>query len=182
MTTIEAEGYNGQVRFDGQFVTITRKGFMARATLGKGEKRIPVASITAVQWKPAGPVTNGFIQFTVPGGNEVRSKFGRQTIDARRDENSVMFTMRQARAFNALRSAIEHGITQGAGTARAVVSDLPTQLANLAALHRSGALSEVEYSSAKAKLISASEDVVPVTSTAPSVRRRSGLSSRRHLS
>ena len=37
-------------------------------TIGKGEKRIPISSIKAVQWKPAGPLVNGFIQFTVPGG------------------------------------------------------------------------------------------------------------------
>jgi hypothetical protein len=45
----EVQGRNGTVIFDGQFVTIQRTGFMARATLGKGEKRIPVASITAVE-------------------------------------------------------------------------------------------------------------------------------------
>ncbi|HUQ00322.1 MAG TPA: hypothetical protein VM093_07655, partial [Aeromicrobium sp.] len=32
----EAKGVNGTVHFDGQFVTITRTGFMARATVGKG--------------------------------------------------------------------------------------------------------------------------------------------------
>jgi hypothetical protein len=30
------------------FVTINRKGFVARATIGKGEKRIPLVSIDAV--------------------------------------------------------------------------------------------------------------------------------------
>lgn len=79
---MEAHGSNGQVRFDGQFVTITRRGFLARATVGKGDKRIPLGSITAVQWKPATRLVKGFIHFTVPGGNERRSHFGRQTQDA----------------------------------------------------------------------------------------------------
>jgi len=66
----EVQGRNGVVSFDGPFVTINRKGFVARATVGKGEKRIPVGSISAVQLKPAGPMMNAFIQFTMPGGNE----------------------------------------------------------------------------------------------------------------
>ena len=51
---IEAKGHNGQVAFDGDFVTINRKGFFARTSVGKGDKRIPVASIAAVQWKEPG--------------------------------------------------------------------------------------------------------------------------------
>ena len=65
---IEASGINGQITFDGDYVTINRKGMMARATVGKGEKRIPISSITAVQWKPPSKLIRGFIQFTVPGG------------------------------------------------------------------------------------------------------------------
>ncbi len=78
---IEAKGVNGTVIFDGQAIAIRRKGMMARATVGKGDKMIPVASVTAVQFKPAGMV-RGFIQFTVPGGNENRSRFGKQSIDS----------------------------------------------------------------------------------------------------
>ena len=36
-------------------------------TAGKGEKRIPAASITAVQWKQPGAMVRGFIQFTMAG-------------------------------------------------------------------------------------------------------------------
>ncbi len=38
--TVTAKGYNGQASFDGRFITITRKGFVARGSVGKGEKRI----------------------------------------------------------------------------------------------------------------------------------------------
>jgi uncharacterized protein DUF4429 len=108
-----ADGHTGQVSFDGVFVTITRKGFRARATVGKGEKRIPLSSIDAVQSKPAGPVTNGLIQFTVPGGNERRSGFGHQTSSAVGDENSVVFTRKQMPAFEVLRKAVEQAIAVG---------------------------------------------------------------------
>lgn len=106
---IEAKGVNGQITFDGQFVTIHRKGALARTTVGKGEKRIPVRSITAVQWKPAGLV-RGYIQFTVPGGNESRSRAGRQTVDAAKDENSVLFGRSQTAEFQAVRAAVEQAI------------------------------------------------------------------------
>jgi hypothetical protein len=62
------------VNFDGNFVTITRKGALSRMTVGKGEKRIRISSITAVQWKEPGGLVNGFFQFTVMGGNESRSR------------------------------------------------------------------------------------------------------------
>jgi hypothetical protein len=46
----------------------------------------------------------------LPGGNERRSKFGKQTSDAAKDENTVMFTNAQMPQFLALRDAIEQGI------------------------------------------------------------------------
>jgi hypothetical protein len=82
------QGQNLTVHFDCRFVTIERPGFLARAYLGKGEKRIPVSSIQAVQWKPPGALVNGYIEFTVPGGNETRSRMGSATNDARRNESA----------------------------------------------------------------------------------------------
>lgn len=104
------KGVRGQVSFDGTFVTIHRRGFMARATTGKGEKRIPVGSVTSVQWKPAGRLVYGFIQFSLAGGIEKQSRFGRQTNDAAHDENSVTFRFGQQTAFQSLRDAIEGAI------------------------------------------------------------------------
>ena len=96
---LEAIGKAGQLYFDGQYVTITRNGFMARSIVGKGEKRLHISQITAVQWKPAGFTANGFIQFTIPGGREVRSRFGNQSQAALKDENSVVFSRSQQAAF-----------------------------------------------------------------------------------
>jgi hypothetical protein len=90
---IEAKGVNGQIYFDGTYVTITRKGFMARATVGKGEKRIPLNAISSVQWKPAGYV-RGFIQLETAGVGGTRSRLGQHTTDAARDENSLLLARR----------------------------------------------------------------------------------------
>lgn len=89
-------------------ITILRTGFLARASVGKGEKPIPLAHVTAIQFKPAGPLVNGFIQFTVSGGNERRSRFGQQTTDGAGDENSVVFHYKTARAIrSSAREAVQ---------------------------------------------------------------------------
>src|SRR5258708_25537604 len=82
---IEAKGSSGSFVLDGKCVTIFGKGALAGMTIGKGEKRIPISSITAVQWKPAGPLVNGFVQFTVPEGREKRSAFGGQLTESATD-------------------------------------------------------------------------------------------------
>jgi hypothetical protein len=149
---IEAKGINGQVKFDGQFVTISRSGFMARATVGKGEKRIPVSSITAVQWKPPSKMVRGFIQFSVLGGNERRSGFGKQTTDAAKDENSVVVGWTQIAEFEPLRAAVEEAIGRGAAPAASAAS-VADELKKLAELREAGVLSDAEFDAPKAKLL-----------------------------
>lgn len=102
-----AKGHSGTVTFDGQFVTITREGLLARAAHGKGEKKIPIRSISAVQWKEPGALVNGFIQFTIIGGTEVTARHGNRTISAGNDENSVVITKPQAAAMRAMKDEIE---------------------------------------------------------------------------
>lgn len=153
---IEASGQGGQVQFDGQHVTIARKGFLARATVGKGEKRLHIAQISGIQWKPAGPFVNGFIQFSVPGGNERRSAFGSQTATAAKDENSVVFTKKQQPNFEKLRAALDQAIAgqhapqSATGTTPVSVAE---ELAKLAALREQGILSPAEFEQQKARLL-----------------------------
>lgn len=152
---MEAHGHNGQVYFDGQFVTIARRGFLARSTVGKGEKRLPLHTITAVQWKPATRLVNGFIQFTVPGGVEVRSRVGRQTIDAGHDENSVVFTHKQMPAFVQLRAEIEAALARTHGpVAVPLAATKPAErLRELSGLHDSGLISDEEYETKRAEIL-----------------------------
>ena len=145
---IEAKGYSGTVSFDGEFVTISRGRGLGRLVVGKGEKRIPVRHVTAVQLKPAGGLVNGFIQFSLGGGNELRSKFGRQTGDAGGDENSVIFTRKQQPAFDALRAAAE------AAMASAPTRDPMDQLRKLAELRDAGVVTEAEFEAKKTELLS----------------------------
>lgn len=69
-------------------LTINRKGIINTMNHGvKGEKTIPFKNITAIQLKKPG-MTNGYIQFTLLGGNE--SKGG--VFAAAADENTLMFS------------------------------------------------------------------------------------------
>lgn len=152
----EVAGMGGQITFDGQYVTITRKGFLARSTHGKGEKRLHISQISAIQWKPAGPVMNGFIQFTVPGGNEVRGKLGSQTSNASKDENSVLFTKKQMPEFEKLRAELDAAIVAQHApqhTGPAPSASLADELAKLAGLRDQGILSPAEFEQQKARLL-----------------------------
>ncbi|WP_234340415.1 DUF4429 domain-containing protein [Streptomyces sp. TP-A0875] len=154
-----AKGTGGQLRFDGQYVTFEHKGFLARTTTGKGEKRLHISQISAVQWKPAGMVVNGFIQFTIPGGNEVRSSFGSQTFSAVEDENSVVFNRNQQPAFDAMRAAIDeaiarqHAAPQPTAAAAEVGGSVADELTKLGALVQQGLMSREEFEQAKARLL-----------------------------
>lgn len=153
---LEVKGHTGQITFDGQWVTIHRKGFLARASVGKGEKRLHISQISATQLKPAGPVMNGFIQFTVPGGNERRSKFGSQTRSASQDENSVVFTYQQRKAFEALRAAIDEAIAAhhtGARQPAAAPVSVADELAKLHGLVQAGVLTQADFEAAKRRLL-----------------------------
>lgn len=157
-------GRNGQIHFDGQYVTITRAGFVARVTIGKGEKRLHIGQISAIQWKPPGWGMNGFIQFSLPGGNEVRSHFGGQTRSAGQDENTVMFTKQQQPAFDKLREAIDAAIARHHArpepsrvppvvAAQAPPLSIADELVKLAALKDQGVLSAQEFEQQKARLL-----------------------------
>jgi hypothetical protein len=150
-----ANGHTGQVHFDGTYITITRKGFLARASVGKGEKRIPLGSVSSVQWKPAGGLVNGFIQFEIPGQGGSRSAFGKQTTDAARDENSVVFTKKQMPEFERLRGVIEQAIAarHNAPSQTAAPVSVADELAKLAALRDQGLLSPQEFEQQKARLL-----------------------------
>jgi hypothetical protein len=144
-----AVGVNGYCSFDGRYLTLQPLG-LGRFTVGKGVKRIPVESISAIQMKPAGSVVNGFIQFTVPGGNERRSEFGRQTLDAAGDENSLIFTQLQEANFVSLRDAIEAARDS---PVTAPGSPILNQLAQLAELRDSGIVTAEEFDAKKAELL-----------------------------
>ncbi|NAE18234.1 DUF4429 domain-containing protein [Enterococcus hirae] len=145
---VRASSFNGKASFDGDFLTIER---LAPA---RDSKRIHVAGIAAVQWKSATALTNGFIQFTVPGGNEARSRPLRGARDAARDENSVAFSRKSMPGFEALRDAVEAAIVRhGQPASPASQPDVMLQLEQLGKLRDAGVVSPEEFEAKKAELL-----------------------------
>ena len=85
--TLFAKGGNGQISFDGQQVVISRRGFSARLSVGKGDKVIPITSITATRFRQATWALKGFVQFSVLGDLTARGNIG----DLDEDENTIIF-------------------------------------------------------------------------------------------
>jgi hypothetical protein len=152
------KGVNGTVIFDGSFVTIDRtKGFFARATVGKGTKKIALAQITSVRWKKPGAGVRGYISFSLPGGVETRSRFGNQSVDAAKDENAVLVAKSQTPEFLALKQVIEDALashhSQNGPQAAPAESGPADRLKELAELHESGLLTDEEFAEKRAALI-----------------------------
>lgn len=142
MAELFAKGTNGLIAIDGDWLTIERKG--------AGGRRIPLASITAVQLQQARVFTNGFIRFTVRGSPEFRG--GLQ--GAMRDENAVTFRRGQAKRFNMIRAAVEESITAHAGGPSAATEpDIPEQIKRLDELRDQKLITEAEFESKKAQLL-----------------------------
>jgi hypothetical protein len=132
-------------------VTITPRGILGFLNKGiKGTKEIPFVSIVAVQFKEAGAVFSGYLQFTIPGGNESRGGI----FAATKDENTFMFI----RTNNALAKEIKEYIDSAIRQSRTSQPIAPTrslsdEIQALARLKEKGVLSEEEFQAAKKRLI-----------------------------
>jgi hypothetical protein len=132
-------------------LAITPKGMFGLMAKGlKGTKTIPFSSITGIQFKKAG-VFSGYIQFTIPGGNE--SKGG--LFAAASDENTFMFAQKKNNELACkIRDYIESSVLKlknaTGATARPSLSD---ELQKLATLRERGVLSDEEFQLAKKKLL-----------------------------
>ncbi len=145
---ISVHGVNGQVAFDGQSVKILRKGFMAKATQGlKGDKTIPIRMISSIQFKRAGILANGYIQFAT-GAGESRAGL----YDAVKDENSVMFMMGSNDAFEELKNLIESAISSGS-TGDGAKSNPADTIRQLKGLLDDGLITKSEFESKKKKIL-----------------------------
>ena len=152
---LTAKGRTGIITVDESFITIERKGAMAKMTHGftQGQKRIAISQVTSVQFKKPG-LAVGYIQFSMAGANE--SKGG--AFKAVKDENSVAFE-KFLTDFEAIRDFVEAKIAERfnrsaeAPTAAPQQSSVSEQIRELAALRDDGLLTEEEFASQKARLL-----------------------------
>lgn len=108
-----------------------------------GEKRIPYTSITAIQFKEAGGLLAGFIQFSIKGGYEWRGQVNQ-------DENALQFDKGSNAEFHALRDFVEKQMASPPVSQTTSVAD---ELVKLAALREQGIISDEEFAAQKAKLL-----------------------------
>jgi hypothetical protein len=123
------------------------KGLLQDPQRGRGDKEIPISSVTAVQLKPVGWATSGYIQFAYSGSTE--SKGG--VFNAVKDENTVMFDKKQQPRFEELKNRILEA--QSAGT----TTSTPTkaqEIRELSKLLEDGIISEEEFAAAKRRVLS----------------------------
>lgn len=145
---IKAKGVNGQIELYDNKVCIRRKGVLGFLTQGlKGDKSIMISTITSVQFKQAGMLTNGYIQFAFMGGQEAKSGLFKGT----QDENTVMFNVKQQPLFEKIRDAVEDLIQAGAAPV-AAVSDAD-ELEKLAGLVDKGILTAEEFQAKKERIL-----------------------------
>lgn len=146
-----ADGSNGSVEFLGDRIIIRRKGFANKLTQGfQGDKTIMVRHITGVQFRAAGSMLAGSIQFTVMGGRE----YGGGLLEATKDENAVLFAANQQPAFETMRDAVQDAIADGGSVPAAPAQSAATELASLADLVEKGFLSREEFEEQKQRLLS----------------------------
>ena len=126
----------------------TSKGFMNLMTQGsKGEKSIPIKSITAIQIK-APRFTTGYIQFAYSGASE--SKGG--IMDAVRDENTITFSskkdLEQAKELKAYIESLQNESSQPT-----TQSSAAAEILKFKELFDAGVITEEEFEAKKKQIL-----------------------------
>lgn len=153
MATLTAKGRNGQLTLLDGRIRISRKGVLGLMTQGlKGDKEIQITSISSIQWKKAGAVVNGYIQFAFMGGQEAKGGM----FQGATDENTVVFTKKQQPRFEAIRDEVQR--LMNAPAQASAVPHPPTagpldRIKQLAELRDAGAISHEEFEAKKAELL-----------------------------
>jgi len=143
------KGVGGQVGFDGQVVTIDRKGALGRMSGGEA-KVFHLGDLSGVQLKKATAMINGFIKFTPSDAGPAGAEPNELPRFATPDANSVMFTKKDQPAFEKLRLAVLEAIEARVESPQRSV---PDQIEQLAALRDRDILSDEEFAKKKAELL-----------------------------
>jgi hypothetical protein len=135
-------GVQDQLEVFDSKITITPKGSLGSINKGiKGTKDISFISITAIRLKKA-RLTNGYIQFTVPGGNESRGGI----FSALKDENTFFFTNKHNDVMIEIKDYIERRNAElRVPQTSASTASFSDEIQKLAQLYTQGILSAEEF-------------------------------------
>jgi hypothetical protein len=148
---IALDGVNGQIDLYESKIVIHRKGINAKLTMGffKGDKEIYISQISGIQMKLGTGLTNGYIQFTIPGGNESTKGLAAAT----KDENSVFFRKKDNETAQRLKSKIEE--LKSASSSSQVISALSPadEIKKYKSLLDDGTITQEEFAAKKKQLL-----------------------------
>lgn len=106
---MKAKGVGGDLELLEDKIRIVRRGGLAILAHGlKGDKEIFINQISSIQFRKAGALTNGYIQFAFIGGSEAKDGM----LQATTDENTVFFNQKNEDDFSAIKHMIEDRIHQ----------------------------------------------------------------------
>jgi hypothetical protein len=143
---ISFKGRNGKIELYKDFVRFDRGTLMGFLMQGlKGKKDIYFHSITSIQIKKPG-FTAGYIQFSIPGGNE--SKKG--VFDSLSDENTISF-FGDKNYEKTLQ--IKEYIEQKIKTKDSIHLSSAEEIKKLHSLFKDGVLTQEEFESMKRKVL-----------------------------
>lgn len=145
------KGVNGQIELYADKIIIKRKGALSKMTQGffKGDKTIYIKQITGMQVKQGGNFTNGYIQFTVPGG--IENKKG--ITSATKDENTVMFAKKDNALVESIKEKIEEIQQQTSGNQAPSQLSPADEIKKYKELFDAGAITENEFDTKKKQLL-----------------------------
>lgn len=145
------KGVGGQLELYNNKVVIKRKGAVAKMGHGfTGDKEILIKNISSIQLKLGGGILNGFIQFSIPGGNESK----RGIIDATQDENTVMFNRSENKVAQAIKDKIEQIQDELNKPQTAATLSPADEIRKLKSLLDDGIITQEEFDKKKAELLS----------------------------
>ena len=148
--TKEVRGLNGQIEVYEDKIIIKRNGILAWGShFRKGDKTIPMKSITSVQLKTSSFFSRGFIQFGVLGGIENKG----DVKDALKDENSVIFGRKHTADFLELKQFIENKITANETNGTPAQSSNIDDLEKLHDLYNRRIITEGEFNAKKKQIL-----------------------------
>lgn len=145
---LELPGINGQIELYDDKIIIKRKGVLSKITQGftKGDKKIYLNQITGIDLKLGGNMINGYMQFTIPGGNEK----DKGAFQATQDENSVMFKKAYNDIAHELKEKIEKLQQQSKNGNKLSGAD---EIRKYKALLDDGIITEEEFNKIKKELL-----------------------------
>ncbi|MFJ7730655.1 DUF4429 domain-containing protein [Lysinibacillus sp. NPDC097231] len=138
------------VTVDDYTIKIQPRGFSNFINKGgtKGEKSIPINSITAIQFKKPG-LTTGYIQFAYSGSSETKGG----TLAAVKDENSITFVKRELQQAKALIALIETKRHARTSLAQAATLSTADEILKMKELLDAGILTKDEFEAKKKQLL-----------------------------